>query len=84
MTRTSLELRELRITKWLYMPTLGWSRVTRAASSQRVAALASTPLLDSDVPTLVALETLPGRDSYTFRASERPPWLGQVRSRYPE
>jgi hypothetical protein len=74
---------DLVITYWLYRPTLGWSRVTRSASSQQVAALASTPLLDSDVPTLVALETLPGRDSYTFAASERPPWLGWVHSRYP-
>ena len=69
------------ITYWLYRPTLGWSRVTRSVGSQQVAALASTPLLDSNVPTLVPLETLPGRDSYTFGATERPPWLGQVRSR---
>ena len=65
------------------MPTLGWTRVTRTATSQEVASLASTPLLDSAVPTLVALETVPGRDSYTFTAGEEPPWLGQVRSRYP-
>ena len=74
---------DIVITYWLYRPTLGWTRVTRTASSQEVAALASTPLLESDVPTLVALETLPGRDSYTFRAGEQPPWLGQVRTRYP-
>jgi hypothetical protein len=73
----------VEITYWLYRPTLGWTRVTRSASAQEVAALASTPLLDSDVPMLVALETLPGRDSYAFKASEQPPWLGQVRSRDP-
>jgi hypothetical protein len=71
------------IAYWLYRPTLGWTRVTRSVSSQEIAALASTPLLDSDVPTLVALETLPGRDSYTFADDEQPPWLGRIRSRYP-
>jgi hypothetical protein len=71
------------ITYWLYRPTLGWTRVTRTASPHEVAALASTPLLDADVPTLVALETLSGRDSYTFRPGEKPPWLGKVRTRYP-
>lgn len=71
------------ITYWLYRPTLGWTRVTRTATSQEVASLASTPLLDSAVPTLVALETLSGRDSYTFRAGEEPPWRGRIRTRYP-
>jgi len=69
------------ITYWLYRPSLGWSRVQRAASSEEVVALASTPLLDDAVPTLVALETMPGRDSYTFRRGEEPPWLGHVRGR---
>jgi hypothetical protein len=71
------------ITYWLYRPSLGWSRVRREASSDEVAALASTPLLDDAVPTLVALETMPGRDSYSFRRGEEPPWLGHIRSRYP-
>jgi hypothetical protein len=71
------------ITYWLYRPGLGWSRVRREASSERVAALASTPLLDDAVPTLVPLETLPGRDSYRFAAGEEPPWRGRVHSRYP-
>jgi hypothetical protein len=69
------------ITYWLYRPSLGWSRVRREASSAEVAALSSTPLLDDAVPTLVALETMPGRDSYTFRRGEEPPWLGHVRGR---
>ena len=70
------------ITYWLYRPSLGWSRVRRAASADEVTGLASTPLLDDAVPTLVALETLPGRDSYSFRSGEEPPWLGHVRSRF--
>lgn len=73
----------VEITYWLYRPTLGWSRVVREATSQEVAATASTPLLESDVPKLVALETLSGRDSYVFRAGEEPPWRGLVETRYP-
>jgi Flp pilus assembly pilin Flp len=73
----------VEITYWLYRPTLGWSRVVREATSQEVAATASTPLLETDVPKVVALETLSGRDSYVFRAGEEPPWRGLVETRYP-
>jgi hypothetical protein len=73
----------VEITYWLYRPALGWSRVRRDVSSDDVAALASTPLLDDAVPKLVPLETLPGRDSYTFAAGEEPPWRGLVHTRYP-
>ena len=73
----------VELTYWLYRPGLGWSRVTRQASSADVARLASTPLLDTAIPALVALETLPGRDAYEFTASEEPPWRGLVVSRYP-
>jgi hypothetical protein len=74
---------EAELTYWLYRPTLGWSRVTRRASSAEVESLASTPLLESDVPRLVPLETLPGRDSYLFAGNEQPPWRGLVRSIFP-
>jgi hypothetical protein len=73
----------VEITYWLYRPYVGWSRVTRRASSQEVAALARAPLLDTAVPKLVPLETLSGRDSYAFRAGEEPPWRGEVERRYP-
>jgi hypothetical protein len=43
-----------------------------------VAALASTPLLDSQVPTLVSLETLAGANHFEFAAGEEPPWRWQV------
>lgn len=75
---------EAVITYWLYRPALGWSRVVRHASSADVERYATTPLLDSDVPVLVALETLPGHDSYEFSADEEPPWRGRVRTVYPE
>ncbi len=72
------------ITYWLYRPGLGWSRVTRRADDAEIGRYAATPLLDTDVPVLVALETLPGRDSYEFGAGEEPPWRGSVRSVYPD
>ncbi len=73
----------VEITYWLYRPFVGWSRVTRNATSAQVADLAKTPLLETAVPKLVPLETVPGRDSYTFRAGEEPPWRGRIRTRYP-
>ena len=73
----------VELTYWLYRPSLGWTRVTRQASSADVARLASTPLLDTAIPALVALETLPGRDSYEFAAAEQPPWRGLIQSAYP-
>ncbi len=64
----------VEITYWLYRPTLGWERVTRLASSADVARLASTPLLDSQIPALVSLETLAGANHYDFADAEQPPW----------
>ena len=72
------------VTYWLYRPVLGWTRVVRRISDGDVARYASTPLLDSDVPALVALETLPGRDAYEFSAGEQPPWRGRIRTVYPD
>ncbi len=72
------------VTYWLYRPGLGWTRVTRRVSSADVEGYASTPLLDTDVPVLVALETLSGRDSYEFNEREQPPWRGRVRTVYPD
>jgi Flp pilus assembly pilin Flp len=66
------------ITYWLYRPTLGWEPVVRTASSADVARLAGTPLLDTDIPVLVALETLPGANHYDFVAGEEPPWRWQI------
>lgn len=68
---------------WEYRPTLGWVRKQVVASSADVEAAAGTPLLDTDVPRLVPLETLDGRDHYDFPASEEPPWRWEVESVYP-
>ena len=57
--------------------------MTRRVELGEVARYASTPLLDADVPVLVPLETLAGRDSYEFSEGEEPPWRGRVRKRLP-
>jgi hypothetical protein len=68
---------------WLYRPSVGWERVRRRAGADEVSHLASTPLLDTEVPRLVPLETLPGRNHVDFRATEEPPWQWQVEGVYP-
>ncbi len=65
---------------WLYRPTLGWERMTRRASAADVAELASTPLLESQDPKLVPLETLAGRNHFDFLAGEEPPWRWRIDS----
>jgi Flp pilus assembly pilin Flp len=74
---------DVRITYWLYRPTLGWEGIERRASSAEVAALADTPLLESQAPKLVPLETLIGRNHFRFTASEEPPWRWRVKPVYP-
>ncbi len=79
--RRSLGWVEVRY--WLYRPGLGWERVARRASQADVDAASGTPVLLADSPTLVPLETLPGRNHYDFPASERAPWQWRVRGRHP-
>jgi hypothetical protein len=74
---------DVRVSYWLYRPTLGWERIERRASAADVAALASTPLLETQDPKLVPLETLAGRNHVDFPANEEPPWRWQVESVYP-
>jgi hypothetical protein len=68
---------------WLYRPTLGWERVRRTAGAAEVAEHAMTPLLETDHPRLVPLETLAGRNHVDFPSSEQPPWRWRVESTYP-
>lgn len=72
----------VEVNYWLYRPGVGWDRAVRTASSADVARYASMPLLDSDNPVLVPLETLYGRDHYDFPSSEEPPWRWKVQSVY--
>jgi hypothetical protein len=55
----------------------------RHAGAADIAHDASTPLLETANPRLVPLETLPGRNHYTFPAAERPPWQWLVPGTYP-
>ena len=71
------------VTYWLYRPGLGWVKEQRVASSADVEAAAKTPLLETDNPRLVPLETLPGRNHYEFPADEEPPWRWRVEGVYP-
>ena len=72
-----------RVTKGLNPPGLGWERQIRRATSVDIAASSDTRVLLKDDPNLVPLETIPGRDQYSFRAGERPPWQWQLQSIYP-
>ncbi|MGH2951365.1 MAG: hypothetical protein ACRDKX_04900 [Solirubrobacterales bacterium] len=74
----------VRITYWLYRPTLGWEAIARRLSPAEIAAHAATPLLDTAIPALVALETLPGRNHYQFPAGEEPPWRWRVEPAVPD
>jgi hypothetical protein len=74
---------QVEITYWLYRPGLGRTRAVRHASAADVASHASTPLLETANPRLIPLETLPGRNHYTFRGVERPPWQWAVPGTHP-
>jgi hypothetical protein len=62
------------ITYWLYRPGHRWERIERSAGAIEIAAASDLRLSLDDDPELVPLETLPGRDHYTFPPGERPPW----------
>ena len=69
------------VTYWEYRPGLGWVGEVVDVSAARIAGLASTPLLEADVPLLVALETLAGANHFDFAAGEEPPWRWQIERR---
>ena len=72
---------EARIVYWEYRPGLGWVGQGRSLASAEVEALAATPLLETDVPALVALETLPGANHFEFSPAEEPPWRWRIERR---
>jgi hypothetical protein len=72
---------DVRITYWLYRPGERWERIERTAGLAKIAAASHLRLSLEDDPALVPLETLPGRDHYTFPPGEEPPWRWSVRSR---
>jgi hypothetical protein len=73
----------VRLTYWLYRPTVGWDRILRTATAADVERHAMTPLLETDNPRLVPLETLAGRNHVRFPPGEEPPWRWRVESVYP-
>jgi hypothetical protein len=89
-TTAFTELHDLRrsegyveVVYWLYRPSIGWEALRRRASEADVEGAAGVPVLASDDPALVPLETLPGRNHYDFPTAERPPWQWRVPGRYP-
>ena len=68
------------MTYWLYRPALGWERVVREAGEADLAAASAIRLNLADVPVLVPLETLPGRNHVRFPPGEEPPWRWAVPS----
>ncbi len=66
----------------LYLPTIGWERISRTLAVSEIDAHAHMPLLDSADPALVPLETLLGRDDADFRSGEEPPWRNRIESRW--
>jgi hypothetical protein len=74
------ESRTVRVTYWLYRPGQRWQRLVRTAGPEEIAAASGLRLSVEEIPALVALETLPGRDHYPFPPLERPPWQWSLRS----
>jgi hypothetical protein len=73
----------VEVVYWLYRPGLPWQRIVRRADQADIDAATGVRILLGDDPTLVPLETLPGRNHYEFPADERPPWQWAVPGRYP-
>ena len=71
----------VRITYWLYRPGQHWQRIEHMAGAPEIAAASAIRLSLEDIPALVPLETLPGRDHYAFPPGERPPWQWSLPSR---
>lgn len=70
----------VEISYWIYRPTLGWELIVERPDEAILTATSKTALLEEADPALVPLETLLGRDGYSFVAREEPPWRGKVRS----
>ena len=82
-TEISTEAGRVRVTYWAYRPTIGWEAIVRRATTAEVEAASGTPILLSEDPALVPLETLPGRNHYEFSSGETPPWQWRIEGRYP-
>lgn len=70
----------VRVSYWHYRPGLGWELTLREAGPAEVEAASSIRLNLDDVPALVPLETLAGRNHARFPRDEEPPWRWRVPS----
>ncbi|HWO16111.1 MAG TPA: hypothetical protein VNM89_05305 [Solirubrobacterales bacterium] len=73
----------VEVAYWLYRPTLGWERISHRATQSEIDAASHVRVLLKDDPSLVPLETLPGRNHYDFPPAERPPWQWRVNAHNP-
>jgi hypothetical protein len=63
------------------VPGIGWERLVRSAGAAETDAASRIRLNLEDDPALVPLETLAGRDHYSFPPGEEPPWRWALPSR---
>lgn len=68
----------VRISYWSYRPGLGWELAEVGAGPAEIEAASSIRLNVEDVPALVPLETLAGRNHARFPRGEEPPWRWRV------
>lgn len=71
----------VRVTYWLYRPGFAWERIVRTAGAAEIQSASHLRLSLEDIPVLVPLETLPGKDHYPFPRVEDPPWRWRLPSR---
>jgi hypothetical protein len=71
----------VQVTYWLYRPGQAWERIVRTAGSAEIEAASHIRPSLEEVPALVPLETLPGKDHYAFPPGEEPPWRWALPSR---
>ena len=71
----------VRLAYWLYRPGRPWQRIERVAGTAEIAAASALRLSLDDIPGLVSLETLPGRDHYVFPPVESPSWQWSLQPR---
>ena len=68
----------VRVSFWSYRPGLGWELAEVDAGAGEIEAASSIRLNLDDVPVLIPLETLAGRNHARFPKGEEPPWRWQV------
>ncbi len=71
----------MRVTKWPWIPGLGWERILRTGDATELEAASAIRLNLEDDPALVPLETLPGKDHYDLPGGDEPPWRWRIPSR---